>query len=252
LNVVGKVEGLAPGEEIYSTRFIEDRLYMVTYYQIDPLFVIDLSEPTAPKVLGELKIPGVSDYLHPFGENYLIGFGLETASADVIEELGWSWFQGMKISMFDVTDVANPVELHKVVIGDRGTTSDLLYNHKALLFDEDKGIMVLPVLLAEIPQGVKDNMTIDDWVYGTYTFQGAYVYDVSVENGFELKGTISHYDESELGADFEYYYYYGTDILKNISRILYIGDYFYTVSDGIVQANEMDDLTETASVTLAE
>ena len=250
LDVVGELEGLAPGEEIYSTRFMGNRLYMVTFEQIDPLFVIDLSDPTDPTVLGELHIPGVSDYLHPYDENHIIGFGLDTLSADAIASLGWSWFQGMKISMFDVSDVENPVELHKVVIGDRGTTSELLYNHKALLFDKAKGIMAFPVLVAEIPQSVKDDLDIDNWVYGDYTFQGAYVYDVSVEDGFELAGTISHYDADELGSDFDYYYYYGEN--KDVERILYIGDYYYTISNLLVQANDMDDLDEVNEVELAD
>jgi len=250
LDVVGELEGLAPGEEIYSTRFMGNRLYMVTFEQIDPLFVIDLSDPTDPTVLGELHIPGVSDYLHPFDENHIIGFGLDTLSADEIANFGWSWFQGMKISMFDVSDVENPVELHKVVIGDRGTSSELLYNHKALLFDKAKGIMAFPVLVAEIPQAVKDDLDIDSWVYGDYTFQGAYVYDVSVENGFELAGTISHYDADELGDDFDYYYYYGEN--KDVDRILYIGDYYYTISNLLVQANNMDDFDEVNEVELAD
>lgn len=250
LELIGSLEGLAPGEQIYSTRFVGDRLYMVTFEQIDPLFVIDLSVASAPKVLGELHIPGVSDYLHPLDENHIIGFGLDTASAEVIEQLGWSWFQGMKISMFDVTDVSNPIELYKEVIGDRGTMSDLLYNHKALLWDGDKEIMAFPVLLAEIPDAVKEDLDIDSWVYGDYTFQGAYVYDVSVEDGFNLKGTISHYEESELGSDFDYYYYYGDN--KDVERIIYIGDYYYTISNALVQANEMNSLDETAEVELVD
>jgi uncharacterized secreted protein with C-terminal beta-propeller domain len=250
LNLVGSVSGLAEGEEIYSVRFMGDRVYMVTFEQMDPLFVIDLSNPNNPSVLGELHIPGVSDYLHPFDENHLIGFGLDSLSEDEILELGWSWFQGMKISMFDVTDVENPVELHKVVIGDRGTTSPLLYNHKALLFDADKGLLSFPVLVAEIPQAVKDDLDLDAWVYGTYTFQGAYVYDVSVEDGFDLRGTISHYDEDELGENFDYYYYYGD--LKGIDRILYIGDYFYTISQEMVKSNEMESLEESGEVVLAD
>lgn len=152
--------------------------------------------------------------------------------------------------MFDVSDVENPIELHKEVIGDRGSTSELLYNHKALLFDEGKGLMAFPVLLAEIPQAVKDDLELDNWIYGDYTFQGAYVYDVSAENGFELVGTISHYEESELGDNFDYYYYYGDN--KDISRILYMGDYYYTVSNALVQANEMDSLDEFNEVELAQ
>ncbi|MBD3360405.1 hypothetical protein GF366_01230 [Candidatus Peregrinibacteria bacterium] len=250
LELVGSVEGLAVGERIYSVRFVGDRAYMVTFERIDPLFVIDLSTPSDPKVLGELKISGVSDYLHPYDENHIIGFGLESLSIDEVEEFGWSWFQGIKMSMFDVTDVNNPEELHKVVIGDRGTSSELSYNHKALLFDKEKGIMGFPITVAEIPQNVKDDLDIEEWVYGDYVFQGAYVYDVSVEDGFVLRGTISHYEEDELGSDFEYYYNYGAD--KNIKRIIYIGNDFYTVSDEMVKANNMDTMNESASVLLGD
>ncbi len=252
LKLVGSLEGIAPGESIYSVRFMGNRVYMVTFEQLDPLFVIDLTDPTKPVVLGELEIPGVSDYLHPYDENHLIGFGLDSLSAEEVENLGWSWFQGLKISMFDVTDVNNPVELHKVVIGDRGTYSELLYNHKALLFDKEKGIMALPVLLAEIPEAVKNDpdLNLDQWVYGEYTFQGAYVYDVSVEDGFTLKGTISHYDEDELGDNFDYYYSYGAN--KDIQRILYIGDFLYTVSQSMVEANEIETLDDVSAAALGE
>ena len=78
MNVIGKVENIAENESIYSTRFMGDRLYMVTFQRIDPFFVIDLSSPTSPKVLGELKIPGYSQYLHPYNENFIIGIGKDT------------------------------------------------------------------------------------------------------------------------------------------------------------------------------
>ncbi len=247
LTVAGKVEGLAPGEEIYSARFIGDRAYMVTFKTVDPLFVIDVEDPKAPKVLGELKIPGYSDYLHPYDEDHLIGFGLdaEAFTEEEMVEMGieGAWFQGIKLAMFDVTDVANPQELHKVVIGDRGTYSELSWNHKALLFDKNKGIIAFPITVAEIPQDVKD-FGVDSWAYGDYTFQGAYIYDVSVEDGFELRGTITHYD------NFDAEYNYGYNYMKWVDRILYIGDYFYTVSQEMVKANKMDDLSEAGEVVM--
>ncbi|MFQ5871985.1 MAG: beta-propeller domain-containing protein, partial [Candidatus Geothermarchaeales archaeon] len=132
LNVVGSLEDLAPGETIYSARFMGDRGYLVTFKKVDPLFVIDLAEPTVPKVLGWLKITGYSDYLHPYDENYVIGIGKEAVPA---EDGDFAWYQGVKISLFDVSDVANPVEIAKYVIGDRGTESPVLQDHKALLFD---------------------------------------------------------------------------------------------------------------------
>lgn len=143
LRIKGKVEDMAPGERIYSVRFMGDRAYVVTYRNVDPLFVIDLADPENPHILGKLKIPGYSDYLHPYDENHLIGFGKETvvveqkdAEGNIIGEN--ALVQGMKISFFDITDVENPKEKFTEIIGDRGTESELLSNHKALLFDRDK------------------------------------------------------------------------------------------------------------------
>jgi len=104
LDVVGELEDLAPGEQIYSARFMGDRLYLVTFRNIDPLFVIDLSNPTAPTVLGQLKVTGYSGYLHPYDENHIIGIGKET---EYEAKEDFSWYQGVKISLFDVSDVSN-------------------------------------------------------------------------------------------------------------------------------------------------
>lgn len=111
LEIVGKVEDLAPGEKIYSVRFMGNRAYMVTFVQTDPLFVIDLSDPTKPTVLGELKIPGYSKYLHPYDETHLIGIGEDTK----VVNYGYGdqvTTDGMKISLFDVTDPNNPKEMY--------------------------------------------------------------------------------------------------------------------------------------------
>jgi uncharacterized secreted protein with C-terminal beta-propeller domain len=109
MSTVGKLEDLAPGERIYSVRFIGDRAYMVTFKKIDPLFVIDLSQPANPSILGKLKIPGYSDYLHPYDENHIIGIGKHTVEAEEgLKEqrnLDFAWYQGLKIALFDVSDV---------------------------------------------------------------------------------------------------------------------------------------------------
>ncbi|MFA5948216.1 MAG: beta-propeller domain-containing protein [Candidatus Gracilibacteria bacterium] len=250
LEPAGSIEGVAPGEKIYSVRFLGDKAYMVTFKKVDPLFVIDVKNPREPKILGKLKIPGYSDYLHPYDENHIIGFGKDAvdASSDLVEarNLDFAWYQGIKIAMFDVTDVENPKELHKVVIGDRGTDSELLYNHKALLFDKEKGIMALPITLAVLSDDVKNDANADGSEYGNFVYQGAYVYDVSIADGFKLKGRITHYDDTEI-ADKSGGYWYGA---KDIKRILYIGDYFYTVSMGILKANKMGDLEEIKSIEL--
>ncbi|MFA4814757.1 MAG: beta-propeller domain-containing protein [Candidatus Gracilibacteria bacterium] len=243
MNRIGELEGLAPGEKIYAMRFIGDRAYMVTFKKVDPLFVIDMEDPENPSLLGELKIPGFSDYLHPFDENHLIGFGLdaEEASEEETEDRGFdfAWYQGIKIAMFDVSDVENPTELHREIIGDRGTSSPVSDNHKAFLYstsigNEDGAVMGFPLVLAEIAQELKDDPDTSADTYGDYVYQGAYVYDVSVENGFELRGSITHYPEDTLEE--EGYDWYGEE---DIERIIYIGDYFYTISQTAVVASEM-------------
>lgn len=250
LKLVGQIEGIAPGEKIYSTRFMGKRLYMVTFKKVDPFFVIDVADPKAPKILGKLKIPGYSDYLHPFDENHIIGFGKDALDASELEvsdrDLDFAWYQGMKIAMFDVTDVANPVEMDKVIIGDRGTDSALLWDHKALLFDKKHSLIAFPVTLAEIPEDVKNDSSTPDDTYGDYTFQGAYVYGVSLTGGFEYKGRITHYDPNAV-EDLSGYYWYGE---SDVSRILYIDDYLYTVSMSLIKANKASNLEEVAEVPL--
>ncbi|MBU1669469.1 MAG: beta-propeller domain-containing protein [Actinobacteria bacterium] len=246
LKVAGKLEGLAPGERIYSARFMGKRAYLVTFKKVDPLFVLDMTDPTAPRVLGELKIPGYSDYLHPYDENHVIGVGKDTVEAAPEEGGNFAWYQGIKIALFDVTDVANPREMHKVVIGDRGTDSYALYDHKAFLFDLERHLLVLPVLLAELTPEQKASPETRDNDYGTYTFQGAYVYDISLDGGIYLKGRITHMeDPAELEQG---YGYYGSE--DTVQRSLYIGDVLYTVSPSMVKANDLGGLADISTVRL--
>nr|WP_238323336.1 beta-propeller domain-containing protein [Planococcus antarcticus] len=122
MNQVGSVENLAPGERIYSARFIGDKAYMVTFKETDPLFVIDVSAPSSPKVLGELKIPGFSNYLHPLDDNHLIGFGYDTKLVTVKNGEPRVVTGGMKISLFDVSDFTAPVERDTEIIGGQERT----------------------------------------------------------------------------------------------------------------------------------
>ncbi|MBS3155266.1 beta-propeller domain-containing protein [Candidatus Woesearchaeota archaeon] len=230
LEVVGELEDLAPGEKIYSVRFMGKKGYVVTFKKVDPLFVIDLSDPENPEVLGKLKIPGYSDYLHPYNENHIIGIGKETVEA---EEGDFAWYQGIKMAIFDVSDVKNPIELHKVIIGDRGTDSDILRDHKAFLFDKKRNLLVIPVLLAEIKgEKTRDNQ------HGEFTFQGAYAYDITLEDGFNLKGRVTHYDDEEIFLK-SGYYFRGDSSIK---RSLYIEDVLYTLSDNRLQLNDLNNL----------
>jgi len=236
LNIAGRLEGIAPGERIYSARFMGGRVYLVTFKKVDPLFVIDLEDPNNPRVLGELKIPGYSDYLHPYDETHLIGVGKEA-----VDMGSFAWYQGVKIALFDVSDPENPIEISKYVIGDRGTDSYALSDHKAFLFSRSKNLLVIPILLAEIneeqyPGGVPPN------AYGEYTWQGAYVFDISLADGLVLKGGITH---SEDDAQLGWGWYYSS---RSVKRSLYIDNVLYTISDGLVKINNLEDLSEISEI----
>ncbi len=249
MSVTGKLEDIEPGESIYSARFIGDRAYLVTFKQVDPLFVIDLSNPSSPAMLGNLTLPGYSDYLHPYDENHLIGIGKDvdpSIDADKVhmdDAVYYTAIKGVKLSLFDVTDVNSPKEIAKYVIGDRGTESLATSDHKAFLFSREKNLLVIPIQLMEINSS-KYGGEIPTDAYGEYTFQGAYVFNMDLQNGFQLKGRITHVDNST--ADTGYYWYYP----NMIERSLYIGDNLYTISSGMVKANSLTDMSELAAIKL--
>ena len=210
LNEIGRLDGIAPGEKIYSVRYSGDKAYMVTFYEMDPLFVIDLSDSQNPKILGELKIPGYSSYLHPYDENHLIGFGYDTTSnyngTGVVRN-------GLKMSMFDISDIKNPKEMFTIKIGDNTTSSELTNNHKALLFSKEKNFIAFPV---------------SGYSNGKYESK-AQVYDIDLEKGFTLKGEIEHD---------------GSNYRNKIQRIIYSKDIFYTLSQKLIKATDMNTLKE--------
>lgn len=227
LKLTGRVEELAKGEQIYSVRFMQGRAYMVTFKQTDPLFVIDLKDPANPKVLGKLKIPGFSSYLHPYDENTLIGIGKETTE----NEWGGAITGGVKLSLFDVSDVANPKEIDKYELGDRGSDSIALQDHKAFLFSLDKNLLVIPVTIYEKKSAEES--------YGSFAYEGAAVFKVD-KTGFELKGEIDHSNGKQGERDYwGGYYYYDS----SVRRSLYIDDVLYTFSNQYIKMNNISDLS---------
>lgn len=262
LKLVSKLSGIAKGEKIYSTRFVGNRAYIVTFKQMDPLFALDLSDPKKPKITGKLEMPGFSTYLQPYDENHIIGFGESTHS--VIEN-GYSMAEpdGIKFAMFDITDMANPKKMYDVnfgntisaseynstqvapnnnmvqqpsdnsnnnavrVPGDNSDktsnydvapapnitrySSEVLSNHKALLFDRDKGIMALPVESID-RQGLKC---------------GIYVYKVDLKNGFKLAYKLESQKNESLTC-----------------RSVYMGDTLYTIFDSKIVAVDMNNFKE--------
>ncbi len=225
LSIVGKLEKIAPDERIYSTRFIGNRLYMVTFRRVDPLFVIDLSNSEKPEILGKLKIPGYSDYLHPYDENHIIGVGKETAE----QEWGGASIRGVKLSLFDISDVNNPKQLDKYEIGSAGADSEALNDHKAFLFDKNKGIIAIPII-----EPVEDGKI----------WQGVYVLGINLD-GLRLKGKVRHlYVNGMVGHGYGGYYW---DMAR---RSLYIDDMLYTISPRKILMNELQNLSQINAVEL--
>ena len=132
LEMTGSIQNLAKEETIHSARFMGDIGYFVTFKQIDPLFSVDLSDPSNPKIIGELKIPGFSDYLHPYGDGKLLGIGLS------VDEEGMTT-EGVKLSMFDISDPANVKEMSTYVL-ENVLSTDAGYNYKAVFADAEKNL----------------------------------------------------------------------------------------------------------------
>jgi uncharacterized secreted protein with C-terminal beta-propeller domain len=229
LNIVGGLDNIAPDESIFSARFMGDRLYLVTFQQIDPFFVIDLSSDK-PKILGELKIPGFSNYLHPYDNEHIIGVGRDTKEI----ENGRVQQLGIKIALFNVADVKNPKVVDDIVIGDSSTYSEALNNHKAFFFDKKRDILSLP-----INSDVKslDGVSSAKMIAPEYNrWSGFYVFDLDKTDGLNITGTITHSSEDSR--------YYG----MGNARTFYINDVLYTASDEYLKMNNFEDLKEINSI----
>lgn len=131
LEITGQITGLAEEERIYSARFMGDTGYFVTFKQVDPLFSVDLSDPADPRIIGELKIPGFSDYLHPYGDGRLLGIGMDVDEEGVTTE-------GVKVSMFDISDPSDVKEASKYVLEDMYGTD--VYDYRAVFVDVEKNL----------------------------------------------------------------------------------------------------------------
>lgn len=223
LDVVGALEGVAPGESIFSARFMGERLYLVTFQQVDPFFVIDLSGD-APQILGELKLPGFSDYLHPYGNDYVIGVGRDTDLQN-----GWARQLGVKIAVFDVRNVTAPAVLDDHIIGATTQTySEALSDHKAFFLDGSRGLLAVPIA------GPGDELGAD--TPPRQLWGGFYVFDLT-GGGLDLKGTVEHSD--------------GSPDQPQGFRTFYIGDTLYTVSSNYIKMNDMGTLEGINSLPLS-
>jgi hypothetical protein len=176
---VGAVEKIAPGEDIRAVRFDDDRGYVVTFKKTDPLFVMDLYQPDHPAILGELKIPGFSTYMHRIDPEHLLSIGF-----DAVDHGNFAYFDGVILQLFDVKDATDPKLVFKEKIGTRGSSSEAATNHLAFNYFADRGMLAIPMTVCE---GGGDGRN-----GGDLTFSGLLVYDVSVEKGFTRLGGVDH------------------------------------------------------------
>lgn len=214
LETVGELRGIAPGEDIYAARFMGDTAYLVTFYQTDPLFVLDLSDPASPRVTGELKIPGFSSYLHPYAENLLIGIGTAGDENGATGQL--------KISLFDVGNMQEPKEISAVVFDDRAfSDSAAQYDHHAYLSLSD-GTFAIPVTES-----------------GPLTDPHSFACVLTVEDG-ELRVLKTYSPDT------------ATHLAYTVTRITYAGSTLFTLSDTALVAFDRGTGEQLARIEYAE
>ncbi len=219
LALIGQVGGIGIDESIFGVRLMGDRGYVVTFRQTDPLFTLDLSDPTHPRVVGELQMPGYSAYLHPVDEDLLLGVGRDG------EEDGT--LNGAGINLFDVSDPANPVRLHHTAFGDGWASSNVEWDHRAFLYWPAEHIVVIPV----VSWGEWDPVTeTQDY------FAGAVAYRIDPQAGISLAGIIEH----EPLTEDEWGYSYGAEILRS----LVIGDELFTLSASGLKGSDLETMSE--------
>ncbi len=206
LSVVGAIEDIEPGETIYSARFMGDYMFLVTFRRVDPLFAINLSDPSKPEIIGYIKIPGYSEYLHPYGDHYLIGVGLDADKNGRIK--------GVKVSLFDVSDLENIKEVSSLRVTEQWAWSPVLGDHKAFLLNPVEDYLAIPVLgvFKESGELYKGSMLfvvkIDDEslkLLGTveldhYASRTAYIHDTLYAVSQEGIAAITYPDLSIVGS----------------------------------------------------
>ncbi|MEX1037965.1 MAG: beta-propeller domain-containing protein [Acidimicrobiia bacterium] len=209
---IGRVDGLGKTEQIYSVRFMGDMAYVVTFRQIDPLYTVDLSDPTSPQVVGELKILGYSAYLHPVGDGLLLGIGQDATDTGQV--------RGTQVSLFDVNDPANPTRLDQITLSE-GSNSQVEYDHHAFLYWEPTGLAMVPV-----QQWFWDEDKDD-------VFFGAVGFSVSDGDLAEVRRFAHPGGESQEW-----------DWRAQITRSIVIGDRLYTISNKGIMTSDLVTLDE--------
>jgi len=173
LGLAGSVHNFGSNETVRSVRYIKDLAYVVTFRQTDPLFAIDLSQPTNPKIVGELKIPGFSVYLHPLNDSQLFGFGRDATDNGRVA--------GLQFSLFDISNPLQPLRTDVQVHGNSGSNSDLLSDHHAMFYDQQMQTLAVPIVERQYYS----------YAYTTPIFSGAVFYQLQNDK-LALVGKASH------------------------------------------------------------
>ncbi|MGE0546195.1 MAG: beta-propeller domain-containing protein [Kofleriaceae bacterium] len=224
LVTVGSLGGIAPTEDIRSVRFDGDRAFVVTFKKTDPLFAFDLSDPTRPTKLGELKIPGFSTYMHMLDSHHLLTIGY-----DADDHGDFAYFDGVLLQIFDVTDPSEPALAHKHIIGTRGSSSEALTNHLAFTWYPERSLLSLPMTICEGG---------DDGLYGSQmTFSGLMVFDATVAGGFAEHGRVPHSLQSGASC-----YNWWTSATSAVKRSLFLDHFVYSISDAELKVRSVDAL----------
>lgn len=212
LNTIGSILHIAPTEDIRAVRFDGDMGFVVTFKKTDPLFVFDLSNPTNPRTLGELKIPGFSTYMHMLDATHLLTIGY-----DADDHGDFAYFDGVMLQIFDVSDPSNPRKVHDHIIGSRGSSSEALTNHLAFTWYPEENLLAVPMTVCEGG---------DDGTYGTnLTFSGLMVFDATVLGGFSEHGRVAATLDPDVSCG-----NWWTEASSVVKRSLFLEDYVYAIS----------------------
>lgn len=223
---LGSTPDLAPGERIMSARFIGDLGYVVTFRQVDPLYVVDLSNPASPRVVGELKIPGFSSYIHPLDATHLLTIGTY-----IPEPPATQWTRHLQLQIFDVSDPTAPRQTHTALVGEAWGWSEAQWDHKAFNYFAAKGTLAIPFA---------------DWYQDEATQQWQFVsdlrvYQVNPTTGFTLKGRMDMADVVRLD-DCSGYGCWSWYWQPNVRRSVMADDYVYALSSGGIRVAHVDSL----------
>jgi hypothetical protein len=230
---VGAVEHIAPSEDIRAVRFDGDRAYVVTFKKTDPLFVLGLDRADQPKILGELKIPGFSTYLHRIDASHLLSIGY-----DADDHGDFAFFEGLTLQLFDVTRPTEPVLLHREKIGTRGSSSEAATDHLAFTYLDDRKLLAIPMTICE---GGGDG-TFGDRL----TFSGLLVYQATIDGGFTRLGGVDH---GKAGASCHAWW---SDGRSDVKRSIFMDDLVFSISPSLMKVENMSrSWQQVASIALA-